>query len=218
MSVLNGPRVEPEGRAPQQLVMFLHGYGSNGDDLIGLTQAFQAVLPDAAWVSPNAPQNVPGLPGGYQWFGLEAARLDPEGMYWGCREASPILDAYINEELARYGLSDDKLALIGFSQGTMMALHIAMRRMEPLAGVLGYSGLLAGPDKLEEEMSAKPPVRLIHGDADDRIPVGMLTAAAEALKTVGVEVSGHVSPGVGHGIGPDGVQSGGEFLAKIFAT
>ena len=212
MAALKGPRVEPEGEV-KRLVVFVHGYGANGDDLIGLAEPLKGVLPDTAFVSPNAPEGVPGMPGAYQWFGLDSVDLSPEGMSWGAREAAPLLDAYLNEELERYGLSDDKLALVGFSQGTMMSLYVGLRRMDAPACILGFSGLL--PDhKLEEDLAVKPPVFLIHGEQDDRIPAQASLKAAETLEGLGLSVQTHISPGIPHAIGPDGLQLGARFLVE----
>jgi phospholipase/carboxylesterase len=214
---LDGPRLAPaSGGAPKQLVIFCHGYGADGNDLIGLGQQWRNLLPDAAFVSPHAPERCGMSPMGYQWFPI--SRLDP-GEYWdGVREAGPILNAFIDSELARHRLEDDALALVGFSQGTMMLLHVGLRRAAPAAAILGYSGALAGPEHLEAEIRCRPPVMLIHGDQDEVIPVQALNVAAGALGGADVSVQWHVSQGIGHGIDGAGLALGGEFLRTAFAT
>ncbi len=221
LTKLDGPRVEPaSGERAKQLIVFAHGYGSNGEDLIGLAPYWQGLLPDAAFVSPNAPQICPGAPGGYQWWDIATARGDRLA---GVRTAAPVLDAFIDSQLAHYGLADDKLVLIGFSQGTMMALHVALRRPQPLAAVVGYSGIYVtpesadGPDKARAEIRSKPPVLLVHGAQDDLIPAQALFLSANLLAAAEVPVQWHLSPGVAHGIDGEGLRQGGEFLASAFS-
>ena len=216
MRPLDGPRVAPAaGGAPRQIVIFAHGYGSNGDDLIGLAALFARTLPHAAFVSPNAPQGVPGYPGGYQWFPI--SRLDPVLMAQGVRAAAPALDAAIDAELARWSLPATACALVGFSQGTMMSLHVGLRRAEPLGAVIGYSGMLTGADALPQEIRSRPPVFLAHGDHDDVVPVHALAAAREGLAAAGLGCRWLISPGMAHSIGQDGLAVGGAFLKAAFA-
>lgn len=212
---LDGPRVPPRSGKPAKLVVLAHGYGSNGDDLIGLAPYFARVLPDAVFVSPNAPDPVPGYPGGYQWFPL--TRMDPVAMAAGARTAGPALNRYIDAELLRYGLPAQACALVGFSQGTMMALHVGLRRREPLAGILGYSGLLAAAEALPNEIASRPPVALIHGDRDDVIPAPALFMAAEGLAAAGVPSLWRLCKGAGHTITEDALALGGAFLKRAFA-
>ncbi len=210
---LSGPRQAPKsGGTPKSLVILCHGYGSNGNDLIGLAPHWADALPDTEFVAPNAPQAVPGLPGGYQWFGI--SNLDPEVITAGARSAGPVLDAFIDEELARTGLGADRLALVGFSQGTMLALHVGLRRKEQIAGILGYSGALAAPETLADEMQNKPPVQLIHGDADEVLPVAFSVKAMEVLREAGVPTNWHISHKIPHSIGPDGLAIGCNFLQE----
>lgn len=154
-------------------------------------------------------------PTGYQWFPL--ARIAPDEYWLGVQRAGPVLDAFIDAELRRHGLDERQLALVGFSQGTMMSLHVGLRRERPLAGILGYSGALAGPEHLEGQIRAKPPILLVHGEYDELIPVQALNVAAQALGKAGVPVQWHVSRGIGHGIAPDGLALGAQFLKAVLA-
>ena len=217
LSTIDGPRLEPASGGPaKQLVVLCHGYGANGQDLIGLGEHWRALLPDAAFVSPDAPEEVPGMPGGRQWFPIvRAGALDMELIVAGVRSAAPILNAFIDEELARHELTASDLALVGFSQGTMMALHVGLRRTAAPAAILGYSGLVA--DANPEEIVSMPPIQLIHGDQDPIIPVDAMRQTASLLSQAGLSVRWHVSQGVPHGIGPDGLEIGGAFLASSFA-
>jgi phospholipase/carboxylesterase len=212
MTVLKGPSVPPASGGPaRQLVIFTHGYGSNGRDLIGLAGFLSERLPDAAFVSPNAPEPVPGFPGeAYQWFGL--SRLDPDLMDQGARAAAPKLNAYIDAELARHRLPPSACALVGFSQGTMMALHVGLRRPEALGAVVGFSGLLTGPQTLPADIRSRPPILLVHGDRDDRVPIQALFGALDALGAAGAPALWRICPGAGHTITEDGLDLASVFL------
>ena len=211
---LDGPIVLPaDGAAPRSMVIFLHGYGSNGADLISLVGYWQAALPHTVFLSPNAPQPCPGSPGGYQWWGL--GNPDPQARARGVAEPAPVLNAFIDDQLARFGLSEDRLALVGFSQGTMMALHVGPRRLRGLAGIIGYSGMLADPDQLVDELATKPPILLVHGDADPMVAVASLSKAQAVLEGLGIEVTTHVSKGLGHSIDEPGLRLGQAFLTRV---
>ena len=211
---LDGPRIPPKSGKPAKLVILAHGYGSNGEDLIGLAPYFAQMLPDAVFVSPNAPEPVPGYPGGYQWFPL--ARLDPHTTAAGVRAAAPVLDRFIDAELTRYGLPAKACALVGFSQGTMMSLHVGPRRADALGAVLGYSGMLTGPETLPAEIRSRPPVSLVHGDSDEVIPPQALFMAAEGLAAAGVPSLWRLCGGAGHTITEDALMLGGRFLQAAF--
>ncbi len=212
---LDGPVVRPaSGADPRLLVIFLHGYGSNGQDLIGLAPYWRAALPNTLFISPNAPQPCPGAPGGYQWWPLTS--LTPQARAEGVRQSAGVLNAFIDAQMARYGLTDDKVALVGFSQGTMMALHVGPRRKKALAGIVGYSGMLADPQALAAEVVTKPPVLLVHGDVDGVLPVASLHDADTALGALGFSVSSHVSRGLAHSIDADGLKLGETFLTGVF--
>jgi len=151
-------------------------------------------------------------PYGRQWFSLSDRR--PEIIAAGVRASAPLVNRFLDEELARRDLADDALALMGFSQGTMMALHVALRRAKPCAAVLGYSGMLAGPETLAVEITARPPVLLVHGERDEVVPAGAMPLAAAALTAAGVPVQSHLRPGLGHGIDEDGIALGLDFLVR----
>ena len=214
---LNGPILAPlSGSNAKQLVIMLHGVGSDGDDLIGLAPYFQKILPDALFVSPHAPFSFDMAQQGYQWFSLQD--MSPEARLAGAQTASPILDTYIDEQLANVGLRDENLALIGFSQGSMMALHVGLRRASSVAGILAFSGMLVGSELLADVIQSRPPVFLAHGDADDVVPVSSLSEAVYALEAVNIPVTHHTSSGLGHGLDDDGISRGMEFMADIFGV
>lgn len=201
------------GKKPTSIVILLHGLGANGMDLIGLARYWEQILPDTVFVSPDAPFPCDMAPVGYQWFSLQ--EWTPESILRGVEQAAPILNAYIDKMLEHYSLSDDRLALVGFSQGTMMSLYAGPRRKNRIAGILGYSGALVGAEALDGADIHKVPVHLIHGDADTVIPVSAFHTAKEALKTHGFSVTGGVTHGLGHGIDDDGIEAGAAFLSRI---
>jgi phospholipase/carboxylesterase len=214
--LLSGPTSPPAaGGAPRSVVILLHGYGSNGADLIGLVPYWRAALPHTLFLAPDAPQPCPGAPGGRQWWPLTS--LSPEARAAGVRVSAPALNTYIDSQLAAHDLSADRLALVGFSQGTMMALHVGPRRANAIAGIVGYSGMLADPEALGEELDTKPPILLVHGDADDVLPVSALHQAKARLVDLGFEVASHVSRGLGHSIDEQGLDLGADFLAARLA-
>ena len=201
------------GSRPRQIVLLLHGYGSNGGDLISLAPHWQQALPEALFLAPNAPQRI-GVGSGYQWWPLTA--LTPLALTTGANSAAPAIDAFIDRKLTQYGLADADLALVGFSQGTMMSLHVGLRRKAQVAGILGYSGMLTGAADLAHQKITKPPVLLIHGSADPIVPVSALHVAEHALRRAGVKVATHVSAGLGHSVDPVGLRLGAEFVARLF--
>jgi phospholipase/carboxylesterase len=216
-SSLTGPSAAPlSGKAPKQLIVLLHGYGSNGDDLYGLVPAVAPHFPDAQFLAPNAPYPCEMNPfGGYQWFGLREHTY--QAMFGGAHEAEPILDAYLTKQLAHFGLPDAKLALVGFSQGTMMALHVGLRRPNAAAGIVGFSGLLVGDQALKREIKSKPPVCLIHGTMDAVVPFFAMQSSETALKACDVPVETHPRPGLSHSIDAEGIDIAVKFLKRAFA-
>ena len=216
---LDGPRLSPESGSARQLVVFLHGYGADGNDLIDIGRAWQQMLPHAAFVSPHAPEPCGQAPVGRQWFPL--TMRDPNERWLGVKKAAPTLTHFLDAELARHKLPPSALALVGFSQGTMMALHVGLRRATAPAAIVGYSGVLVtppdpDPEKFAAEITSRPPVLLVHGDRDDLIPPQALFQAAQGLAALEVAVEWHLSAGIGHGIDGEGLRHGGEFLARRF--
>ena len=211
---LSGPSVAPaSGGRPKQLIMFLHGLGADGNDLIDLAGPMSSLFPDAQFVSPNAPYPCDMAPFGYQWFSLQERSM--EIMLEGVRDAEPILNHYIDQQLSEHELDITNLAVVGFSQGTMTALHTLPRRSTACAAIVGFSGaLLAGDELLAEEVKSKPPVCLVHGDADMVVPHEALAMAEAALAKNGFECETHSRPGLGHGIDPEGLQAAVAFLKK----
>jgi len=210
---LDGPRIHPAGGSAKSLVVFLHGYGADGNDLIDIGRIWAPMMPETAFVSPHAPEPCAEAPIGRQWFPL--AGIDPAKLRSGVLRAAPVLDAFLDDELKRHRLGDDRLALVGFSQGTMVALHVGPRRQNAIAGIVGYSGLLPGPEHLKTEARHKPPVLLIHGDADPLIPPISLFAAARILGDAGFPVEWHMRPGLEHGIDQAGLDLGAGFLGRV---
>jgi phospholipase/carboxylesterase len=218
---LDGPRLDPRSGAARQLVVFLHGYGADGNDLIEIGRAWQQLLPHAAFVSPHAPEPCGQAPVGKQWFALTFR--DPDERWTGVNKAAPILERFLDAELTRHKLPPSALALVGFSQGTMMALHVGLRRAIAPAAIVGYSGVLVLPpdsnlDAFAAAIKSRPPVLLIHGDRDDLIPPQALFQATQGLAELGVAVEWHLSAGTGHGIDAEGLRHGGEFLARRVAA
>ena len=219
MASIDGPRLAPRSGRARQLVVFLHGYGADGNDLIEIGRQWQSWLPDAAFVAPHAPEACGMAPMGRQWFPLTFR--DPHERWRGVNHAGPGLDAFLSAELERHDLPPSKLALVGFSQGTMMALHVALRHPAPVAAVLGYSGMLVveegkGPESLKAQIRAKPPILLVHGDRDDVIPVEALFMTSDALGVAEIPCQWHLSAGVAHGIDAEGLRHGGLFLTQSF--
>jgi phospholipase/carboxylesterase len=216
MLQLEGPsRLPKSGGKAKNLVVFLHGYGSSGSDLISLAPYWADVLPDTEFLSPNAPFPCEINPYGYQWFGFEDRATDM--LLGAARTAAGILDAYLDDALKSRGLRDRNLALVGFSQGTMMSLHVGPRRAEAPAAIVGYSGSLIAPQVLVGEMRSKPPVLLVHGTFDPVVPFASLAEAETALRTAGIPVITEARPGLVHSIDPVGLQMGGQFLRDHFA-
>lgn len=210
---LDGPSLGPAagGRA-RSLVVLLHGLGADGNDLIELAPYWAEQLPSTAFVSPHAPFPCDMAPYGRQWFSLQDR--DPHRMLAGVAAAAPILDAFLDAQLETHRLDASALALVGFSQGTMMSLHVAPRRPRAAAAVVGFSGSLVGGDALGAEVKSRPPVLLVHGDADPIVPFAAMGAARDALTAVGIEVMTERRPGLVHSIDPQGLAKAGAFLAR----
>ena len=211
--IVNGKSLKPRsGAAPRQIVVLLHGFGSSGTDMIALAPHWQDMLPDALFLAPHAPQRCGFMGGGYQWWGLSG--FAPAALAAGAASAAPAIDAFIDRKLEQYGLTEAELALVGFSQGTMMALHVGLRRPNAVAAVVGYSGMLTSVADLARPTFPQPPVLLVHGSADPVVPVAALHTAESELKRLGVQVTTHVSFGVPHSVDPVGLRLGRDFVAK----
>ena len=211
---LDGPRLPPKSGTAKQLVVLLHGYGADGNDLIDLGGSWADLMPDAAFVSPHAPEPCGMSPMGRQWW--ELTFRDPGERWRGVNKAAPDLDHFFETELARHSLGPDRLALVGFSQGAMMALHVGLRRAVMPAAIVAYSGHLVGPEHLKDDAKGKPPILLVHGDRDNIIPVDALFEGMNALGKAEIPCQWHLSMGVAHGIDPDGLRHGGQFIAQNF--
>jgi phospholipase/carboxylesterase len=214
---LSGPSRPPaRGGKPRRLVILLHGRGADGNDLIGLSPYWAQLLPDAEFVAPDAPFPVEPEGWGYQWFNSFAP--SPEMRLAGVRAAAPILDGFIDEALAERGLTPADLALVGFSQGAMMSLFVGLRRAEPIAGIVAYSGRLTGPELLASELRSRPRVLIAHGTDDPVVPYQSLPEAEAALKAAGVPVETLTCPGIGHSIDEAGLRRGGLFLREVLGA
>ena len=215
MASLEGPRAAPKSGETKSLVILLHGYGADGQDLFGLADPLADYMPDTAFRSPNAPERSAMNPMGYQWFPIPwLDGSSEEQMNEGFRRSVGLLNAYLDEAMAEEGVTPAQTALIGFSQGTMMSLYVAPRRAEQFAGIVGFSGRLI-EDDLAAEAKVRPPVLLVHGDMDEMINVSEMSAAETALRAAGFEVRSHVSRGTGHGIAPDGLTLALQFLMHV---
>src|SRR4051812_36415964 len=214
---LSGPSRPPlAGGSPRKLVILLHGLGADGNDLIGLQQYWGRLLPEAEFVSPDAPFPCDMAPYGYQWFSVQDRT--PTSLLAGVRAAAPSLDAFIDEELQKRDLTPGDAALVGFSQGTMISLFVGLRRAAPVAGILGYSGRLIAPELLAGELRSRPPVLLVHGTDDPMVPFESLAHAETALKSAGVPVETLACVGIEHSIDPEGLQRGGVFLRQVLSA
>jgi len=211
---LSGPEAAPASGGPaKQMIIFVHGYGANGEDLISLSRYYAQVAPDAAFISPDAPYRCDGAPMGFQWY--DVWMKDPAERLAAIRSSGEVFDNFVTGQLARHGLSEDKLVLIGFSQGTMMSLFTAPRRENAIAGIVGYSGRMESADTLKAEIRSKPPVVMVHGDSDELLAVSEMETAAATLRDCGVEIDTHIRPGLGHGIDEEGIRVGLAFVQKV---
>jgi phospholipase/carboxylesterase len=214
---LNGPSAPPlSGGKPKQLVVMLHGYGADGNDLIGLAPHWAGLFPDAEFLSPHAPFPCE-LGFGRQWFSMELSRT-PDMVLASAKSAATILDGFLDEALAARKLQARDMALVGFSQGAMMALFVGLRRAAAPAAVVSYSGALIGETNLAGEIRSRPPVLLVHGDADEVVPFAKLARAEWYLSALGVPLTIEKRPGLAHGIDEPGLMLGGQFLQRAFAA
>ena len=218
MTKLSGPMLPPKsGGAPQQVVVLLHGYGSDGADLIGLAPYWQDALPDALFVSPDAPEQCRQLASGFQWFDVsfDGDRLASRQM--GVVNARPVLVDFLNDLWKQTGIAPEQTILAGFSQGAMMALHVGLSLPQRLMGIIAFSGAFLPPEGFGTDALGRPPVCLVHGDMDEVVDPELSADADVALRLAGYDVAYHVSEGVAHGIAPDGLAFATEFIARIAA-
>jgi phospholipase/carboxylesterase len=216
MALLESGRKAPKSGVVKSLVIFVHGYGADGNDLLSLGDPLAEHMPDTAFYAPNAPNRCQMNPSGFEWFPIP--RMDgssEEAATAGMDEASILLADWLTETMKAEGVTGAQTMLVGFSQGTMISLHVGPRRSEQLAGIVGFSGRLLQPEAVGDVQS-KPPILLIHGDVDDVVPPVSMPEAAEALTGVGFEVFTHVSKGTGHGIAPDGLGLALQFMIEKF--
>jgi phospholipase/carboxylesterase len=206
--VLQAGRKGPHSGTTRSVVVFLHGYGANGADLLGLADILGEHLPDTLFVAPDAPESIPMMPSGLQWFPIPwIDGSSEEAAERGMMAAAQDLDAFLDALMVDEDVLPEQVVLFGFSQGTMMALHVGPRREDEIAGIVGVSGRLLSPDLLRDAVRSRPPVMLIHGDQDDLVPPQSMPEAAEALEAAGwKDVYAHVMKGTGHGIAQDGLE------------
>lgn len=203
----------------KSVIVFLHGYGADGADLLGLADPLSQHLPDTVFLAPDAPERCAGNPFGYQWFPIPwMDGADEAAVAASLQASTSALDAWLDSTLESEGVTPAQMALVGFSQGTMMALHVAPRRAEPVAGIVGFSGRLLAPERLAAETVSRPPVLLVHGDADEIVPPASMPEAEAALKAAGFGVLTRVSEGIGHGIAPDGLSAALGFLREVLPS
>jgi phospholipase/carboxylesterase len=208
-----------KGGKPGYAVILLHGLGDSGrGGLLSIGGLWQNEFPDTEFICPDAPFAFDMAPpelcdNGRQWFSLKD--FSPSAMLRGAQMAAPYLNDFIDNILATRELTPGKIALVGFSQGTMMALFVALRRHDPIAGIVGYSGMLAGGELLAKEKRSAPPVLLIHGTADEVVPYAVLAESERVLKYNNVPVSSLTRRGLGHGIDDEGLGAGLKFLKQV---
>jgi phospholipase/carboxylesterase len=213
MTKLSGPMLAPRsGKSPRQIVVLLHGYGADGEDLIDLGRHWGEALPDALFVSPNAPNRCADNPFGYEWFPLQVDRI--AGRIEGAREAAPVLRTFLADLWTQTGLGAADTILVGFSQGAMMALHVGTAFESPLKAIVAFSGALVPAEDFGAANLARPPIILIHGDIDQVVDPQLSRDAETALKAAGFPVTLHLCAGLGHGISPEGLALAAAFMRE----
>ena len=221
IDLLDGPKYRLENGSEQieQLIILVHGLGSDGNDLISLAPYFSKVCPNALFIAPNGPEKCDMAPiqadAGYQWFSLQ--NRGEASMLEGARMAEPTLNGFVSQQMEKYKLQENQIALIGFSQGTMMSMFCGFRRKRRIAGIIGFSGQLIGKEVLKSEISSYPPILLINGDQDELIPIQEQRIAVKVLEEENIDVESHIIKGLGHSIDFDGIQFAQDFLTKIFS-
>jgi len=211
---LSGPMILPRGGKATSMVIFLHGYGSNGDDLIGIGEEWAEALPNTVFLSPNAPEVCEQWAAGYQWFGIRAIDRASLERDKPAARVAPILNNYIKNSIQEFGIEDKKLFVVGFSQGAMMAMYAMPRRPQPCGGVIGYSGMLLEPEGLKAAGISKMPILAIHGRDDQVVPAHCLGEVEAGFKAAHFDVQTFLRPGLGHGIDGFGLAQGLEFIMR----
>ncbi|MCK4946459.1 MAG: dienelactone hydrolase family protein [Alphaproteobacteria bacterium] len=219
--MLDGPFLPPKSGEAKQMVMFLHGYGTNGADLLSIGVDLAEVFPDTVFLSPNAPEVCEAFSAGFQWFSIRSAdgtvskEIDSEKTIHG---SSGILNSFIDAQLKQWGVDESQLIVIGFSQGSMMALYTMPRRKKPCAGIISYSGMLIDGEGLLAPEIVKPPVLAVHGDADETVPPFSLKKIQDGFSAAGFNVETIMRPALGHGIDQPGLERGVQFIKKAFES
>ncbi|MFH1158493.1 MAG: dienelactone hydrolase family protein [Pseudomonadota bacterium] len=216
---LDGPFLPPKSGKAKQMVMFLHGYGANGEDLLSIGADMADTFPDTVFLSPNAPEPCEAFPAGFQWFPIRSAdgtvskELDRAETI---RKPAAVLNSFIDAQLTQWGVDESRLIVIGFSQGSMMALYAMPRRAKPCAGIISYSGMLIDAAGLKAQGIVRPPVLAVHGDADEVVPPFNLKAIQEGFSAAGFNIETVLRPALGHGIDQPGLARGVKFIKKAF--
>ncbi|VAW19822.1 Phospholipase/carboxylesterase family protein [hydrothermal vent metagenome] len=210
---LSGPMLAPKNGKAKRLMVLLHGYGSDGNDLIGLARYWQSALPEMLFVAPNAPEKCPMNPNGYQWFDLdlnrEISRLN------GSKKARPVLEKFLDQLWEQTGFDASNTFLVGFSQGAMMALDVGLRLKQQPLGIISFSGGLIGEDEWESDIKIKPPVCLVHGEADDVVPVSLSINSKTRLEKIDIKTAMQIEPGLGHTISVEGLGFALAFMREL---
>ncbi len=211
--ILDVKRREAASGTTKSVVVFLHGYGADGADLLGLSDPLSEHMPDTTFIAPDAPEKCAGNPVGFQWFPIPwLDGSSEEDSMNGANQAALDIDAFLDQVLEDEGITPEQLIVFGFSQGTMMALRVLPRRAEPIAGLVAFSGRMLEPDQFAEQVKSKPPVLLVHGDQDDMVPPGHFSESGEILQAEGFETYGFIMKGTGHGIAMDGLSVALSFM------
>lgn len=213
---ISGSFIAPRNGKAKQLVVFLHGYGANGDDLLSIGEDWGDALPDAAFISPNAPSVCDEFAGGFQWFPIRAINRELIEREQPMRAVLPALNTYLDEQLAHWGVDEDQMIVAGFSQGAMMAMYTMPRRNRACAGVIGYSGMLVDAAGLKADGIQKMPVLAIHGDSDAVVPPDCLQGVQDGFDAAGFDVETVLRPHLGHGIDQFGLMRGVDFCRECF--
>ncbi|MCF6326247.1 MAG: alpha/beta hydrolase [Devosiaceae bacterium] len=210
---LSGPMLAPKTGKAKKLMVLLHGYGSDGNDLIGLARYWQSALPEMLFVAPNAPQKCPMNPAGYQWFDLDLNR--EISRLTGSKNARPVLQKFLDQLWEQTGFDASETFLVGFSQGGMMALDVGLRLEKQPLGIISFSGGLIGEDNWESDIKIKPPVCLVHGEADDVVPVSMSINSKTRLEKINIKTAMQIEPGLGHTISVEGLGFALAFMREL---